>query len=233
MAKKLESTLLNMILSLSLISMGMSGALSIVYLKTKGPIEKAAKQKEFNAISQVLPEFDSDPLKEMVEKDGLVLYPVYKQGKKVGCAVKTYTDKGFSGHIEVIAGFLEDGSIYDTQVLLHKETPGLGNKMTEPKFKDQFNGKNPGAFKMTVKKDGGEIDAITAATISSRAYCDAIQRAYNTLYKDQPGNKKLLNNNYNKSLDGNSSASAKTDQHYEVSQETEVVLNQNSNLVTQ
>lgn len=161
--------------------MAMSGALSIVYLKTKEPIEKATRQKEINAIKQVLPEFDSDPLNEMFEKDGLVYYPVYKQGQKVGCAVKTYTNKGFSGHFEVMAGFLPDGSIFNTQVIQHKETPGLGNKMTDPKFKDQFMSKNPTSFKMKVKKDGGGVDAITAATVSSRAYCDALQKAYDGL----------------------------------------------------
>ncbi len=55
--------------------------------------------------------------------------------------------------------------------------------MTEPKFKDQFNEKNPAEFALKVKKDGGPVDAITAATISSRAFCDAVQRAYNTLKK--------------------------------------------------
>jgi electron transport complex protein RnfG len=68
-------------------------------------------------------------------------------------------------------------------VLEHKETPGLGTKMAEPKFKDQFNGKNPADYDLKVIKDGGPVDAITAATISSRAFCDAVQRAYNTLQK--------------------------------------------------
>ncbi|MGB4293017.1 MAG: FMN-binding protein [Bacteroidales bacterium] len=68
-------------------------------------------------------------------------------------------------------------------MLEQKETPGLGTKMTEPFFKDQFNGKNPANFKLKVKKDGGEVDAITAATITSRAFCDALERAYNTLKK--------------------------------------------------
>jgi electron transport complex protein RnfG len=66
-------------------------------------------------------------------------------------------------------------------VLSHKETPGLGTKMTEPRFSSQFLGKNPEDFTLKVKKDGGQVDAITAATVSSRAYCDAIQRAFNTL----------------------------------------------------
>jgi electron transport complex protein RnfG len=181
MAKKLESTLINMILSLVLISMVMSAALAFVYLKTKAPIENATKQKEAEAIRQVLPEFDSDPIAGKTEKDGIVIYKMKKQNKTVGYAVKSYTDKGFGGHVEIMAGFLPNGSIYNVAVLVHKETPGLGTKMTEPKFKDQFPGKNPADFILKVKKDGGQVDAITAATVSSRAYCDALQRAYDSM----------------------------------------------------
>jgi Na+-translocating ferredoxin:NAD+ oxidoreductase subunit G len=181
MAKKLESTLRNMILSLVLISMVMSASLGVVYLQTKGPIEEASRQKELEAIKQVLPEFDSDPAKNSLEKDGVIIYQVSKQNTPVGFAIKSFTDKGFGGHIEIMAGFLSDGSINKITVLSHKETPGLGTKMTEPKFSDQFSGKNPGSFTLKVKKDGGQVDAITAATISSRAYCDALQRAYNTM----------------------------------------------------
>jgi electron transport complex protein RnfG len=82
-----------------------------------------------------------------------------------------------------MAGFRPDGTIINISVLEQKETPGLGTKMTEPGFKDQFNEKNPAEFQLKVKKDGGPVDAITAATISSRAFCDAVQRAYNTLQK--------------------------------------------------
>jgi electron transport complex protein RnfG len=82
-----------------------------------------------------------------------------------------------------MAGFKPDGTIIGISVLNHKETPGLGTKITEPEFKEQFTGKNPGEFILKVKKDGGQVDAITAATISSRAFCDAIQRAYNTIQK--------------------------------------------------
>jgi Na+-translocating ferredoxin:NAD+ oxidoreductase subunit G len=181
MAKKIESTLRNMILSLVLISMVMSASLGVVYLRTKGPIETASKQKELEAIKMVLPEFDSDPTKNSLEKDGVIVYQVSKQNTPVGFAIKSFTDKGFGGHIEIMAGFLSDGSINKITVLSHKETPGLGTKMTEPKFSDQFSGKNPGSYTLKVKKDGGQVDAITAATISSRAYCDALQRAYITM----------------------------------------------------
>lgn len=178
MAKKLESTLLNMILSLVLISMSMSAALGFVYLKTKGPIEAAAKEKEIQAIRQVVPEFDSDPMDGKIEKDGMVLYSLTLQGKPAGYAIKSFTDKGFAGQIDIMAGFLPDGSIHKVVVLNHKETPGLGTKMTDPLFSGQFEGKNPEQFDLKVKKDGGQVDAITAATISSRAYCDALQKAF-------------------------------------------------------
>jgi len=181
MSKKLESTLINMIFSLVLISLTMSATLAFVYMKTKEPIELAQKQKEINAIKEVLPEFDSDPSAGRTEKNGVLIYSVTKQNQPVGYAVKSFTDKGFSGHFEIMAGFLPDGSIYNVSVLQHKETPGLGTKMTDAKFSKQFVGKNPGSFALKVRKDGGQVDAITAATISSRAYCDALQRAFDTL----------------------------------------------------
>ena len=191
MVKKLESTLVNMVLSLVLISMVMSAALAFVYIKTKGPIEAAARQKEIDAIKQVLPPFDSDPATAKTENDGMVIYQLSNQNKPVGYAVKTYTDKGFSGHIEMMAGFLPDGSIYNVSVLQHKETPGLGTKMSDQRFSKQFLGKNPADFTLRIKKDGGQVDAITAATISSRAYCDALQRAFDmlSLYSDTITNK--------------------------------------------
>lgn len=181
MAKKLESTLTNMILSLVLISVTVSAALAFVHLKTKGPIEEASRLKEINAIREVVPEFDSDPLSNRVEKEGIIIYRLTKQNQLVGYAVKTFTEKGFAGHIEMMAGFLPDGTIHKIVVLSHKETPGLGTRMTEPKFRDQFSGKNPNSFKLKVKKDNGDVDAITAATISSRAYCDALQNAFDQL----------------------------------------------------
>ena len=94
--------------------------------------------------------------------------------------------KGFSGKIELMVGFLDDGTIENTAVLMHKETPGLGDKMDQKKsdFSLQFIGKNPVDFKLKVKKDGGDVDAITAATISSRAFCDAVQRAYDVFEKE-------------------------------------------------
>jgi electron transport complex protein RnfG len=84
-----------------------------------------------------------------------------------------------------MVGFLADGSIFNIAVVSHSETPGLGDKMdiSKSNFSVQFKGKNPEDFQISVKKDGGDVDAIAAATISSRAYCDAVLRAYNALSK--------------------------------------------------
>ena len=85
-----------------------------------------------------------------------------------------------------MVGFVDGDVISGTSVLEHKETPGLGDKMDKKKadWSKQFDGKNLTEFKLKVTKDGGDVDAITAATISSRAFCDAAQRAYDELKKN-------------------------------------------------
>jgi len=185
---KIESSLKNMIMSLTFIALGASAALGFVYELTKRPIELTKLNKKLEAIKAVVPSFDNNPDQEMFklptgEGDSLEVFPAKINNEIIGYAVRTSTQKGFSGYIGIMVGFSPDGTIINTNVLEQKETPGLGTKMTEPSFKDQFNGKNPDNFKLRVKKDGGEVDAITAATITSRAFCDALERAYNTLKK--------------------------------------------------
>lgn len=187
MAKKLESNLVNMVLSLLFISVAMAAALGFVYGVTKEPIEKANKAKEIQAIKEVLPAFDNDPTLTDTIINELTFYKGTQKGTFVGYAVKTYTDKGFSGRFDLMVGFKPDGSINNIVVLDQKETPGLGTKMKEPKFKDQFNNLDinvlPGQT-VLVKKDGGTIDAITASTITSRAFCDGVQKAFDIMKKN-------------------------------------------------
>jgi electron transport complex protein RnfG len=188
MATKMKSTLLTMSLVLLLIASVSSALLAYVYKLTKEPIELANKKKKIEALSQVLPEFDNSPIDESFKiaagenEDSLVCYPGTKNGQVVGIAIESYTDKGFSGHFTVMIGFEPDGTIYNTMMLEHHETPGLGDKADKEKsdWSNQFNGKNPAeGYKLQVTKDGGDVDAITAATITSRAYTDAVERAYN------------------------------------------------------
>ncbi len=185
---KTESTFRNMLLSLTLISVVAATCLGFVYELTKGPIAASNLNKKLSAIREVVPDFTNNPDADMFrlptgEGDSLEIYPAKKDDTVVGYAVNTYTMDGFSGEIRLMAGFSPDGKIINIAVLEQKETPGLGTKMSEPSFKDQFNGIDPAAFLIKVKKDGGQVDAITAATISSRAFCDAVNRAWNTLEK--------------------------------------------------
>ncbi|HUW93857.1 MAG TPA: RnfABCDGE type electron transport complex subunit G [Bacteroidales bacterium] len=191
---KMQSTLKNMVLSLTMVSLGASAALGYVYEFTKEPIEISKLNKKLNAIKQVVPEFTNNPNDEMFllptgEGDSLEVYPARNGEELVGYAIKSFTNKGFSGYIGFMVGFRPDGTIYNINVLEQKETPGLGSKMVpegtadKPAFKDQFKDKDPAAFALKVKKDGGTVDAITAATISSRAFCDGVQRAYNAFEK--------------------------------------------------
>jgi electron transport complex protein RnfG len=181
---KTVSTFRNMVLSLTIIALASSACLGFVYEFTKRPIELSNLNKKLKAIRQVVPEFNNNPGNEMFrlptgEGDSLDVYPAKVDQKIVGYAVNSYTTKGFSGRISVMAGFNPDGTITGITVIEHKETPGLGSKMNEPAFRDQFISKNPSSFILKVRKDGGTVDA----TIRSRAFCDALQRAYSTLEK--------------------------------------------------
>jgi electron transport complex protein RnfG len=190
---KTESSLKNMILSLVIISLVASLALGSIYNLTKEPIALAIKAKQENAIKEVLPEFDSlISVKVMPAsgKDSIAIHYAYKTDQFVGAAVATYSNKGYDAtQIQLMVGILPDMTIRNISVVQQKETPGLGTKMTEPKFKEQFFGKNPEQYQLKVKKDGGQVDAITAATISSRAFCEAVQRACDT-YKTEGGENK-------------------------------------------
>jgi electron transport complex protein RnfG len=186
---KLESSFKNMALSLFLISAFASLALAGVYMVTYEPIALAQKEKKEKAIREVIPAFTTLKTDTLSPAEGaldIIVNYGFQDSVLVGTAVETYSPKGYSGMIQLMVGFLPDGTINKVEVLQQKETPGLGTKMTLPEFREQFYGKDPDSFKVKVKKDGGDVDAITAATISSRAFCDAIMRAHLTL-KNQGG----------------------------------------------
>ena len=117
-----------------------------------------------------------------------MLYPARRNGTISAVAIKTSTNKGFGGRMDLIVGFFLDGTISGYKVINANETPGLGSKVDEPRFKEQFSGIRPQKNLFKVKQDGGEIDAVTAATISSGAVIDAIQKAYDAYNKFSTGN---------------------------------------------
>jgi len=191
MASKMKSSFVNMVLILGAIAAISGTSLGYVFELTKAPIAKAKAEKLKKAIALVAPEFEEVNAYMVAPADGkgdsLFFYDVTKGGEVVGTAVKCWTDKGFSGRMWAIVAFLPDGSINNSNILEHKETPGLGDKtdIAKSTWNEQFKGKNPADYKLIVTKDGGDVDAITAATISSRAYCDAIQRGYDAFMKNK------------------------------------------------
>lgn len=186
MGKKLESSFKNMVLVLFAVTFISSAAVAYVNSLTEGPINEAKQAKQVKAIRDVIPgEFDNDPVADawtIDTPDGgkLEFFPAKKEGRTIGTAVKTYTKNGFGGEVWLMVGFNPDGTVSNYSVLEHKETPGLGSKMDfwfTKKGKGDIIGKKPGTAGLKVTKDGGDVDAITAATISSRAFLDAINRA--------------------------------------------------------
>jgi electron transport complex protein RnfG len=171
-----------------------AGLMGSVFALTKEPIRLAELKKKNEAIQVVVPGFDNEPSQEVksifMDGDSIYLYTARKGEEILGTAVETFTNQGFSGKFKLMVGFSPDGSIIDIAVIQHSETPGLGNKMEKGKsdFSLQFMGKNPETFKLAVKKDRGDVDAITASTITSRAYCDAVQRAFGAFTESQKEN---------------------------------------------
>jgi len=193
MAKR-ESTFLSMVLTLLAVTGIAALALGYVYDLTKEPIALAKLKAQQEAISKVLPTYESlgESFKVEAESpgDSLEFFPAYNGTELVGVAIKTYTKKGFSGFISIMAGIDNTGNFSGYEVLEHAETPGLGSKMgvwfnNAEKPNQNIIGKNPTSTKFLVSKDGGEIDAITASTISSRAFLEALVRAYNSYEKSK------------------------------------------------
>ena len=175
---KLESTFKNMVLSLVIISMVAAGALAGVYTLTAETIAVQEAQKQQAAILAVLPV--GCTVGEAEEVEGLKIYKAYIDSAWVATAVET-SETGFDGPQVIMVGLDQDGQILDYVVLKQTETPGLGAHIDHwfkhaDKPSQNIIGKKAGA--LAVSKDGGEIDAITAATISSRAFLKAVNKAY-------------------------------------------------------
>ncbi|MEG0992532.1 MAG: RnfABCDGE type electron transport complex subunit G [Bacteroidales bacterium] len=188
---KMESSFKNMVLILTGITCLSGAILGGVNEITTEPIKVAKLAKQENAIKLVAPEYDNNPIADQWKTtlpDGTeaIIFPAKKNGELVGAAVQAMTKNGFGGPITLMVGFDKDGNVHEYSVLSHTETPGLGSKMpTWFHEKGNIIGKNPGKNKLTVSKDGGEVDAITAATISSRAFLDAVANAYNAFTNSQ------------------------------------------------
>ena len=180
-----------MVLVLFCITLISGAGVGVVNMITVDPIAKAKAEAEQAALAQVLPEFDAiaDTVVVNEKGDSLLVNKAIKDDQVVGYAIKS-SAKGFGGPVKLMVGFDTKGTIINVNVLEQTETPGLGTKMAikgdtieKPRLVVKnpllrINGKLASELDLRVKKDGGDIDALTAATISSRAYVNAVAQAY-------------------------------------------------------
>jgi len=175
-----------LLVSLTLIAACAGLILSLVENVTREPIKEQRRLQMLKALSAVLPEFDNSPdtdsvtLQNGVDKKGKPVEVVFYRGRKaqqlVGTAFKVVAPDGYSGNIEVMVGIEPNDNLHGIEILSHAETPGLGARIIEPAFKDQFKGKSLDNADWRVKKDGGQFDQITGATISPRAIVKAVKK---------------------------------------------------------
>lgn len=182
--KKLESSLKNMVIVLTGVTVVAGALLGYVNELTKEPIAQANAKALSDAIAIVVPGFDNNPAEapETIELEGATykIYKATKGGEFIGAAVESSAN-GFGGALNVLVGFDKEGNIIDYSLLSHAETPGLGSKAADwfkKGGKGDITGMNPGDKALIVSKDGGQVDAITASTITSRAFLQAVNNAY-------------------------------------------------------
>ncbi len=168
-----------------------SAGVGVVNMITVEPIAQTKKAATEMALSEVLPAFDATTTNEVtIDQMQITVYTATQGGTVTGYAVQTLTKQGFGGVIRLMVGFTPTGEVVNVKVLEQTETPGLGTKMTEENnpLIASIQGANIASKKLVegklaVTKDGGDVDALTAATISSRAWVDAINRAW-AAYRD-------------------------------------------------
>ena len=176
-----KSSFKNMVLCLFVICMVCSALLAGVYALTKETIAVGDAQRNESAIKEVLPSTAAVIEEESTIQVNGTTYTYNRafdaEGNTVGCAINV-APSGFGGPIKMKVGFNADGLVWNVKVLSHAETPGLGAKCTEPAFSEQFHELDPSDEKnLKVKKDGGNLNAITASTITSRAYAEGVSQA--------------------------------------------------------
>ena len=162
--------------TLTVVALLCSSLLAFVYVVTKEPIAKTAAAGKLAAVSAVMPEGSETPERRTFE--GIEYYVASRNGQPAGYAFEGASHNGYGGDVVLMVGISASGTLVNFEILQASETPGLGTKMGDESFRAPLRGRSVGNVeKWKVKKDGGEIDAITAATISSRACAECIRDA--------------------------------------------------------
>jgi len=177
--------LVKMVVVLTVICGASGFVLSYVNEATKAPREyQLLKYVQEPSIKAVLPEYDNDPIKDRVEMDAgkdakgqpvkRNIFPAKQGGKTVAVAYGSAAN-GYHGPIDVMVGIDGEGNLTGISIMTHTETPGLGARVVEPGFTGQFEGLQPGQVKLAA--EGGKVDAISGATLSSKGVVTAVRQA--------------------------------------------------------
>lgn len=180
------SGLSRLVVTLTLITLGAGLLLSVVESLTRAPIAEQRRLETLRALQTVLPPFDNSPDADSInlvvgqDKKGRDLERTFFRGRLdgvlSGIAFTVVATDGYSGNISMMVGVDPAGTVSGLEILSHAETPGLGDKITRSDFKSQFKGKTLDGVDWRVKKDGGDFDQITGATISPRAVVKAVHQ---------------------------------------------------------
>lgn len=163
--------------------------LSLVFNVTEAKIAETKKAEVQAALTNVAPfmkDSPGDPAQFEFNGETIPVYEMLDNGQPIGAALQITTPEGFSGNIVFLMGVNTSGAITGFQILESKETPGLGTKAANKDFWGQFVNKSLANYSFKVKKDGGDVDAITASTITSRAITHAMEKGLNA-YKAYRG----------------------------------------------
>ncbi len=187
--------IVRLVIVLTVITATAALLLSLVEALTREPIAEQRRQLTLQALASVLPPFDNAPDEETVtlvtgvDRKGQDLRRTFYRGRTEGVlsgvAFEVVAPDGYSGNIHIMVGISPDAAVHGIEILTHAETPGLGDKIELPWFKDQFAGKTLDNVDWRVKKDGGDFDQITGATVSPRAIVTAVRNGLSFYHENR------------------------------------------------
>ena len=195
------------VLTLTLVTAIAAGLLAVVNAATIDQIMASRLAEKVDGVTAMLSDeagqalFDNDPIAAGVATcpadlataaegcgaAAVLVYPATRGGQPVGYAAETWSSKGYGGRISLLVAADAQGALIDYRVLVAKETPGLGTKMADDEYRAQYKGAKLGSFGFAVTKDGGDVEAITSATITSRAATEAIERGMKAIARVKEG----------------------------------------------
>jgi len=176
---KIDRDQIRMVIALFVVAVIAAAVTGLTNMFTREPIANAQKAALHNALQQVLPAHTNDPQMEKVTVNDTTIYPAKKaNGQLTGLAWEVTAPDGYSGSIRILVGLRPDASVQAIRIIYHRETPGLGDGIVKNNdWLASFTGHGLDSRTWKVKKDGGDFDQFTGATITPRAVVKAVKGA--------------------------------------------------------